>query len=143
MAIKIKKLPNIDLVSENIIIFGLKQAEGITFDGTFVLKQQLTVIDENNNEVSNEQWVDLVGEDITYKDETLQMLSIDDPELERSIKAILTNSATNDKIMKEAVYNPDQGIYARLRSLEAWKSTSSKVMWIMLSSIVGLVYYLI
>ena len=100
-----EKLPNIDLVSENIIIFWLKEAECITFDGTFVLKQQLTVIDENNNEVSNEQWVDLVGEDITYKDETLQMLSIDDPELERSIKAILTNSATNDKIMKEGGVN--------------------------------------
>ena len=29
--------------------------------------------------------------------------------------------------IKEAVYNPDQGIYARLRSLETWKNTSSKI----------------
>jgi hypothetical protein len=29
--------------------------------------------------------------------------------------------------IKEAVYNPDEGLYARLRQLEAWKSTSSKL----------------
>ena len=46
-----------------------------------------------------------IAEDIIYKDEILKMLSNDDPELERSIKAILTNSATNDKIMKEGGVN--------------------------------------
>ena len=40
--------------------------------------------------------------------------------------------------IKEAVYNPDEGIYARIRSLEAWKSNSTRVMWIMFTSIVGL-----
>jgi len=40
--------------------------------------------------------------------------------------------------IKEAVYNPDEGIYARIRSLEAWKSTSTRIMWIMFTSIVGL-----
>ena len=40
--------------------------------------------------------------------------------------------------MKEAVYNPDQGIYARLRELENWKSSSSKVIWMLVASIVGL-----
>ena len=40
--------------------------------------------------------------------------------------------------IKEAVYNPDEGIYARIRSLEAWKSTSTRITWIMFTSIVGL-----
>ena len=40
--------------------------------------------------------------------------------------------------IKEAVYNPDEGIYARIRSLETWKSTSTRITWIMFTSIVGL-----
>ena len=30
--------------------------------------------------------------------------------------------------IKEAVYNPDQGLYARLRELESWKQTSSRMI---------------
>jgi len=41
--------------------------------------------------------------------------------------------------IKEAVYNPEQGIYARLRELEGWKKTHSKLMWMLVSSLVGLV----
>lgn len=33
--------------------------------------------------------------------------------------------------IKEAVYNPDEGIYARLRELEQWKKTSSKMIWLL------------
>ena len=42
-----------------------------------------------------------------------------------------------DKI-KEAVYNPDEGIYARLRELENWKETSSKLIWLIVTSVIGL-----
>jgi len=42
-----------------------------------------------------------------------------------------------DKI-KEAVYNPDEGIYARLRELENWKETSSKLIWIIVTSVIAL-----
>ena len=42
-----------------------------------------------------------------------------------------------DKI-KEAVYNPDEGIYARLRELENWKETSSKLIWMIVASVIGL-----
>ncbi len=42
-----------------------------------------------------------------------------------------------DKI-KEAVYNPDEGIYARLRELENWKDTSSKLIWMIVTSVIGL-----
>jgi seryl-tRNA synthetase len=41
--------------------------------------------------------------------------------------------------IKEAVYNPDQGLYARLRELENWKKTHSKLMWMVVSSMIGLV----
>tara|TARA_R100000908_G_C3750424_1_gene145057 strand:- start:1842 stop:2111 length:270 start_codon:yes stop_codon:yes gene_type:complete len=41
--------------------------------------------------------------------------------------------------IKEAVYNPDNGLYARLRELETWKKTSSRLIWTLFTSIVGLV----
>lgn len=40
--------------------------------------------------------------------------------------------------IKEAVYNPDQGIYARLRELENWKKVHTKLMWMMVSSLFGI-----
>lgn len=40
--------------------------------------------------------------------------------------------------IKEAVYNPDSGLYARLRELENWKDTSSRLIWIIITSVVGL-----
>jgi peptidoglycan hydrolase CwlO-like protein len=54
------------------------------------------------------------------------------------VKEDMKVMATDISKIKEAVYNPDQGIYARLRSLEAWKETSSKVTWIMISALIGL-----
>jgi len=41
--------------------------------------------------------------------------------------------------IKEAVYNPDQGLYARLRELEAWKRTSSRMIWTLFTSVIGLI----
>ncbi len=41
--------------------------------------------------------------------------------------------------IKEAVYNPEEGIYARLRELEGWKRTHTKLMWLMTSSLIGLI----
>lgn len=43
------------------------------------------------------------------------------------------------KQIKEAVYNPDSGLYARLRDLEQWKETYSKVTWGVLTTVIGLV----
>jgi len=40
--------------------------------------------------------------------------------------------------IKEAVYNPDEGLYARLRALELWKSNTSKVQWLVSSSVLML-----
>jgi hypothetical protein len=48
--------------------------------------------------------------------------------------------AENISKIKEAVYNPDEGLYARLHKLdirllilESWKSSNTKLMWIMIS----------
>ena len=40
--------------------------------------------------------------------------------------------------IKEAVYNPDQGIYARIRELETFKKQSSKLIWIIMTTLIGL-----
>ena len=48
--------------------------------------------------------------------------------------------------IKEAVYNPDKGLYARLNKLDArldnlevWKSNNAKILWIVITVGVGLV----
>tara|TARA_Y100000310_G_C20477222_1_gene712988 strand:+ start:226 stop:495 length:270 start_codon:yes stop_codon:yes gene_type:complete len=41
--------------------------------------------------------------------------------------------------IKEAVYNPDQGLYARLRELESWKQTSSRMIWTLFTAMIGLI----
>ena len=40
--------------------------------------------------------------------------------------------------IKEAVYHPDQGLYARLKALESWQKTSTRLIWIIISAVVGL-----
>ena len=40
--------------------------------------------------------------------------------------------------IKEAVYNPDSGLYARLRELESWKETSSRLLWMIITSVITL-----
>jgi len=42
--------------------------------------------------------------------------------------------------IKEAVYHPDEGLYARLRNLEQWKSNSSKVLWLLAAGCVSLIF---
>lgn len=69
--------------------------------------------------------------DLTRKIDKL-CLSID------TIKERQDEMLENVSKIKEAVYNPDEGLYARIRELEAWKSTSSKIMWTLFSAIIGL-----
>ena len=40
--------------------------------------------------------------------------------------------------IKEAVYNPDSGLYARLRELESWKETSTRIIWMVVTAVVTL-----
>ena len=39
--------------------------------------------------------------------------------------------------IKEAIYNPDEGIYSRLKELEAWKSSMSRVLWLLATGALG------
>lgn len=43
------------------------------------------------------------------------------------------------KSIKEAIYNPETGLYARVRSLEQWQSNMSKVIWSVGLGFIGLV----
>ena len=40
--------------------------------------------------------------------------------------------------IKEAVYNPDEGLYARIRALETWKGTSTKLLWTLFTALIGI-----
>tara|TARA_R110002074_G_C12529870_1_gene664828 strand:+ start:1695 stop:2021 length:327 start_codon:yes stop_codon:yes gene_type:complete len=40
--------------------------------------------------------------------------------------------------IKEAVYNPDSGLYARLRAIEQWKDQTAKIVWVITTSVIGL-----
>ena len=40
--------------------------------------------------------------------------------------------------IKDAIYNPEEGLYARLRELELWKAQTDKVGWVIITSIIGL-----
>jgi len=60
------------------------------------------------------------------------MLGID------SVKDKQDEMAADIGKIKEAVYNPDEGLYARLRELEAWKKNSSRLIWIIITAIIGL-----
>ena len=42
------------------------------------------------------------------------------------------------KLIKKAVYDPEEGLYARLRDLEQWKESTSKGMWMVITTVVGL-----
>ena len=58
--------------------------------------------------------------------------------------------ADNISKIKEAVYNPDSGLYARLKELdiriiqlETWKATNTRLMWLVGGSVAGLMAQLV
>ena len=69
--------------------------------------------------------------DLNAKMERL-MLGID------SVKEKQDVMADDITKIKEAVYNPDEGLYARLRELEVWKKNATKLLWIITTALVGL-----
>ena len=78
-----------------------------------------------------------------------QKLTVMMVELSSKVQTLLDKQdelAENISKIKEAVYNPDSGLYARLKELdiriqhiETWKSTNSRLMWIVGGSVVGLI----
>jgi len=77
-----------------------------------------------------------------------QKLTVMLVELSGKIQTVLDKQeelAENVNKIKEAVYNPDSGLYARLKELdiriiqlETWKAANSKVMWLVGGSVAGL-----
>ena len=43
------------------------------------------------------------------------------------------------KSIKEAIYNPETGLYARVRTLEQWQASMSKIIWSVGLGFIGLV----
>ena len=64
-------------------------------------------------------------------------------QLQRIEDAIMTIKEKNEEMadditkIKEAIYNPDQGIYSRLKELEAWKASMSRVLWLLATGALG------
>ena len=81
-------------------------------------------------------------------DDEQQKLTLMIVELSAKCQTILDKQeelAENVSQIKEAVYNPDQGLYARLKDLdmrlqhmEHWQSTAMRFMWIVGATLVGL-----
>ena len=77
-----------------------------------------------------------------------QKLTVMMVELSSKVQILLDKQdelAENINKIKEAVYNPDSGLYAHLKELdiriqhiESWKSTNTRLMWLVGGSVVGL-----
>lgn len=50
-----------------------------------------------------------------------------------------TEMNENLKKIKEAVYNPDDGLYARIKALESWRDSTQRVVWVVSTTVIGLV----
>jgi len=47
--------------------------------------------------------------------------------------------ADDIKSIKEAIYNPETGLYARLRDVEQWQDNMSRVIWTFGLGFIGLI----
>ena len=75
-------------------------------------------------------------------DEHTQALVELNTKLERLLSGIETLGTNQERMsediskIKEAVYNPDEGLYARLRAIEQWKESMTKIQWMIISVVV-------
>jgi len=90
-----ERIKDIDLLSQKIIIYGIKKADGLVYDGTFVLKELVTMIDSNGDEVNTKQWEAMAHHTITYNGEQHKILDMKDPILEKKLDGILRNGIHN------------------------------------------------
>ena len=82
-------------------------------------------------------------------EEHTQQLTLMMAELATKMQVLLDKQdelGENISKIKEAVYDPDKGLYARLSrldarldALEAWKENNSKILWIIVTMGLGLV----
>ena len=74
--------------------------------------------------------------------EHLQQISTAILEIKNDIERIAEKQdemIVDVKEVKKAIYSPDSGLYARLRALEQWKESQSKIQWGVIMAVVGLV----
>jgi hypothetical protein len=81
-------------------------------------------------------------------DDEQQKLTVMMVELSSKIQILLDKQdelAENVTKIKEAVYNPDSGLYARLKDLdtriqyiESWKGANTRIIWIVGATVAGL-----
>jgi len=72
----------------------------------------------------------------------LQVISTAILEIKNDIERIADKQeemGSDIRDVKSAIYNPDSGLYARLRALEQWKHAQSKIQWGVIMAVVGLV----
>ena len=78
-------------------------------------------------------------------DETTQTLMELNSKLDRMLSSVEMLAENQNRMsediskIKEAVYNPDEGLYARLRALEQWTAGQAKVQWVIISAIIAMV----
>jgi len=82
-------------------------------------------------------------------EEQTQHLTLMIAEISTKLQVLLEKQdelGINISKIKEAVYDPDKGLYARLSkldarldALEAWKNNNAKILWIVITVGVGLV----
>ena len=81
-------------------------------------------------------------------DDDQQKLTVMMIEISSKVQILLDKQdelADNINKIKEAVYNPDSGLYARLKDLDAriqniesWKATNARILWIVGSTVAAL-----
>lgn len=82
-------------------------------------------------------------------DEQTKHLTVIMTEIATKMQVLLDKQdelAENIAKIKEAVYNPDEGLYARLSRLDArldnlelWKNNNARILWVIGSLLIGLV----
>tara|TARA_Y100000310_G_scaffold47062_1_gene43647 strand:- start:1125 stop:1412 length:288 start_codon:yes stop_codon:yes gene_type:complete len=86
---------------------------------------------------------------VSDEEQHSQQLTVMMTEIATKMQVLLDKQdelAENINKIKEAVYNPDKGLYARLSkldarldALESWKNNNTKIVWIIVTVGVGLV----
>ena len=66
-----------------------------------------------------------------------------DKKVDRMMNIINNLKEKNDDVakditkIKDAIYGPDDGIYARLKSIESWKESTTRILWILITAVAG------
>ena len=84
------------------------------------------------NNISDHQIDKAIQQAVQFTEISGQLKRIEDGIAD--LKSKNTEMANDITKLKDAIYGPDVGIYARLKSLESWKSTTTKVMWLLFTT---------